>query len=58
MALSIGIYTNAGKKIYSTTTYARNGRLITPAFHIPAGMYRMSIDGTAVHLAGSFAVIN
>jgi hypothetical protein len=56
-ALKVGLFTIAGKQIYSATTEAHNGILNVPILGFPAGKYFLSItDGNKRTLNSSFVL--
>jgi hypothetical protein len=51
--LSVGIFTVAGKRIYSSTAYAHNGIISIPAPKLPASIYYLSINDGGRRIASS-----
>jgi hypothetical protein len=55
-AISVGLYTIAGKRIYSATHQAHNGTLNIPVLGLSTGTYLMSIKGNNTTLSSPFVV--
>jgi photosystem II stability/assembly factor-like uncharacterized protein len=55
-AITVGLFTIAGKRIYSSTNQARKGILNIPISGLATGTYIMSITGRNVSLSSSIVV--
>lgn len=55
-AVTVGLFTIAGRKIYSATHLARNGTLNIPVSGLSIGTYLMSIRGGNITLSSPFVV--